>query len=336
MTADGTESVQAGVLLPTREQTIAGNQRVGALLDFGEAAEQAGFDSVWAGDSLLARPRIEPLALLAALAARTAAITLGTAILLGPLRHPVLLAHQAATVDLIAEGRLILGLGAGFPYPATEAEFAAVEVPFEQRVGRLLETIEICRRLWRSDDAGTVTFRGRHFELDEVRLLPKPSRPGGPPLWLAGEGPRALASAGRVADGWLPYSPTAEVYRQRRAQVDGHAGAAGREQAPTAALYCTIALDEDAERARLKLDAYVQAYYGLPLDAMRHLQAFYAGDAQGCVGWLEGYVAGGARHIIIRLGCLTGHREGLEALAEVATAVRAPGARPVPATAEAA
>src|SRR5205823_6869894 len=124
--------VGMGVVLPTREAAMAGGPEVEPLLAFAERAEELGFDSVWAGDAPFARPRFEPLTLLAAAAARTRRVTVGTAILLPALRHPLLLAHAAATVDRIAEGRLVLGVGAGW----VQQEFDALGVPFDQRVGR--------------------------------------------------------------------------------------------------------------------------------------------------------------------------------------------------------
>ena len=100
---------RVGYLLPTRERVMEGLPETASLLTLAERAESLGFDSVWAGDSLLARPRHDPLTLLAAVAARTRKVELGTAVLLPALRNPVVLAHQVATLDRISEGRLILG-----------------------------------------------------------------------------------------------------------------------------------------------------------------------------------------------------------------------------------
>jgi alkanesulfonate monooxygenase SsuD/methylene tetrahydromethanopterin reductase-like flavin-dependent oxidoreductase (luciferase family) len=327
MLASDANDVRFGLLLPTREQVLVDRPDVRSLLEIGRAAERLGFDSLWAGDSLLARPRLEPLALLSALAGQTESVTLGTAVLVAALRHPLLLAHQVATLDQIAEGRVILGLGAGFPYPATEAEFAAVGVPFTERVGRLLESVEICRLLWRSQDAGTdgaVTFDGRYTHLHDVTLSIKPHRPGGPPLWLAGEGERGLDHAGRVYDGWLPYSPTPALYAERWAQVQAAAGDADRRDMPTPALYVTAALDDDRERANATLDEYAQRYYGFPLEVMGQLQAFYGGDIDGCVDWLASYLAAGARHVVVRIGQVDGHMDVLERFAQLIARARDP------------
>src|SRR5262245_21964765 len=126
-----------GYLLPTREYVMAGHSEAAPLLELAERAEQLGFDSVWAGDSLLARPRLEPLTLLAAVAGRLRRMEIGTAVLLPALRNPVLLAHQVATLDQIAEGRLILGVGIAADVPNIRQEFTAAGVPFEKRIGRL-------------------------------------------------------------------------------------------------------------------------------------------------------------------------------------------------------
>ena len=137
-----------GYLLPTRENVMAGQPQAAPLLGLAERAASLGFDSVWVGDSLLARPRHDPLTLLAAVAARVPRVELGTAVLLPALRNPVLLAHQVATLDQISEGRLILGVGIASDVPNIRAEFTAAGVPFDKRVGRMLEGLRLCRALW--------------------------------------------------------------------------------------------------------------------------------------------------------------------------------------------
>src|SRR5881296_4680679 len=168
--------VELGVLLPTREAVMSGRPETGSMLAMAERAEATGFDSVWIGDSITARPRHEPLTLLAAVAARTRRVRLGTAVLLPALRNPVVLAHVVGTLDRVAEGRVILGVGIAADTPAIRKEFEAVGVPFERRVGRFLEMLEICRALWRgrgepSEGAPSqetrdgVSYGGKHFTL---------------------------------------------------------------------------------------------------------------------------------------------------------------------------
>lgn len=115
-----------GLLLPSREVTLWADGDPLLLVEAAVTAEAAGFDSVWIGDSLLARPRPEPLSVLAAVAARTRSLRLGTAVLLPLLRHPLTAAHTLATLDRLAPGRLVVGVAPGSDVPGTHTELAAV------------------------------------------------------------------------------------------------------------------------------------------------------------------------------------------------------------------
>ena len=121
--------VKVGYLLPTREGVMEGRHAARPVIDLAVLAEQTGLDSVWLGDSVTVKPRHDPLTMLAAIAARTERIELGTAVLLPILRNPVILAQQLATLDQISTGRLIVGVGIGQDIPTVRAEFAAVGVP---------------------------------------------------------------------------------------------------------------------------------------------------------------------------------------------------------------
>jgi len=188
-----------GLLLPSREALLWGNSDLAFVIEAARRAERAGYDSAWTGDSLLARPRGEPLTLLAGVAGATSRVTLGTAVLLPLLRHPLSLAHVIATLDRIAAGRLIVGVGPGAELPGTHAELAALGVPSDRRVSAMLSAVERSRRAWRNEEPG-------------LELQPRPYRPEGPPIWLGGSGPRMLRLAGETFDGWLPFSPTPDAY----------------------------------------------------------------------------------------------------------------------------
>src|SRR5258708_29345738 len=152
------------------------------MLARAERAEALGYDSIWVGDSITARPRHEPLTLLSAVAARTRRVELGTAVLLPALRNPVVLAHGIATLDQISQGRFILGVGIASDVPNIRAEFVACGVPFEKRVGRMLEGLRLCRELWTRQP---VTWNWR-WVMENTVLGPTPHRPGGPPIWIGG------------------------------------------------------------------------------------------------------------------------------------------------------
>ena len=278
-----------GYLLPTRDHAVRGDFEVRPLIQQARRAEALSFDSVWAGDSPSARRRADPLTLLAAVAATTERVTLGTSVLLPALRHPILLAHQLATIDRIAEGRLVAGMGAGFPSPDTEAQFAAVQVDYRTRISRLTESIAALRRLWSSTGA---SFEGRHFSFHDVTIAPRPTLPAGPPVWLAGSGDAALRRVTAIADGWLPYPPRHETYAGERATLG---------PGITPALYATVSVDDDPERACKRLRAHVERYYNAPFETVASIQAMTAGTAAETAAWLRAYVDAGAEHVVVRL-----------------------------------
>jgi alkanesulfonate monooxygenase SsuD/methylene tetrahydromethanopterin reductase-like flavin-dependent oxidoreductase (luciferase family) len=294
------ERLTVGYLLPTRDAIMLGRPAAGPLIELGVRAEQLGFDAVWAGDSPLARARHDALLMLAALAPLTERAVLGTAVMLGALRPALLLAQAAATLDLLCEGRLVLGLGAGFPYPETERQFAAVGVPFEGRVRRLSETIGALRALW-ADAGEPVSVEGRHVALEDVALAPAPHRAGGPPIWLAGAGEAAERRVGRIGDGWLPYPPSPDLYAQGWERVRESAASCGREAPPVPGLYATVTLDRSEHAARERLRRNIERYYEQPLELIASIQAMYAGTPEGFQEWLGGYVAAGARHVVLRV-----------------------------------
>lgn len=290
-------SVEFGVLLPTREAIMSGRPETASMLAMAERAEAAGFDSVWIGDSITARPRHEPLTLLAAVAARTRRVRVGTAVLLPALRHPVVLAHVVGTLDRVAEGRVILGVGIAADTPSIRREFEAVGVPFARRVGRFLEALEICRALWAKDG---VSFSGAHFALHDVTVEPKPHRPGGPPIWIGGSGPTALREAARF-DAWFPTGPNVEFFREHWPRVGEAARAAGRPPgAVTGAAYVTLALDPSTSAAEQRLDSFLETYYAMPARAIRARQACYAGPIEGGAEWLQRWIDAGTQHILLR------------------------------------
>ena len=289
--------VEFGLLIPTREAVMSGRPETAPLLALADRAEAAGFDAVWIGDSLTARPRHEPLTLMAAIAGRTRRVKIGTAVLLPALRPPVVLAHIVGTLDRAAEGRIILGVGIAADNPPIRREFAAAGVPWDKRVSRFLETLEICRALWTRDH---VSFSGTHFTLEDVTMEPKPARPGGPPIWIGGSGPIGLREGARW-DAWFPTGPSVEFFAAEFPKIQAAARAAGRPaDAVTGAAYVTIALDADAAAAQRRLEQFLETYYAAPAHAIRARQACYAGPIEGCAEWLQRWIDAGCRHVALR------------------------------------
>jgi alkanesulfonate monooxygenase SsuD/methylene tetrahydromethanopterin reductase-like flavin-dependent oxidoreductase (luciferase family) len=287
-----------GYVLPTREYMMRGQPETAPLLDLAAKAESLGFDSVWVGDSLIARPRHEPLSLLAAIAIRAPTLTLGTAVLLPVLRNPVVLAHQIATIDQISEGRLIIGFGIGPDTPGVRAEFAAAGVPFEKRMARTLEGLRLCKALWTGDP---VDWDGR-WTVSGGTLGPVPHRPGGPPLWIGGGSPRVRERAGRLFDGWLPVSSDASQWAEHWTDVTDAAQKAGRAAGtPTGAVCLNVCINDDVAAADRQLDAYLAEYYGVSDGtAPRQTHGSYAGPAAGAAAWLDGFAQAGVDHFVLR------------------------------------
>jgi alkanesulfonate monooxygenase SsuD/methylene tetrahydromethanopterin reductase-like flavin-dependent oxidoreductase (luciferase family) len=302
--------VSIGYLLPTREQIMDGRPQTGPLLALAARAEALGYASIWVGDSLLARPRHDPLTLLACIAGRVPRVALGTAVLLPALRNPVLLAQQVATLDQLAEGRLILGVGFAADRPNIRAEFAAAGVPFEKRIGRMMEGLRLCRALWSGE---AIDWDGR-WQVTQGVLAPTPYQPGGPKLWIGGNLPASLQRAGKWFDGWFPIAPDAATFAVQWAEVQSIADAAGRDATSlTGAMYLTMAVDDDAARADRRLNAFLERYYGQPAPVLRRRQACYAGPAAGVAAWLDGYAKAGASHLVLRFA--GDHERHLEVLA---------------------
>jgi alkanesulfonate monooxygenase SsuD/methylene tetrahydromethanopterin reductase-like flavin-dependent oxidoreductase (luciferase family) len=302
--------VRIGYLLPTREQVMEGRPETAPLLALAERAEGLGFDSIWVGDSILARPRHEPLTLLSAVAARTRRAELGTAVLLPALRNPVVLAHGIATLDQISEGRFILGVGIASDVPNIRAEFIACGVPFEKRVGRMLEGLRLARELW---TGAPVTWNGR-WVVEEATLGPVPYRAGGPPIWIGGMVRPSLERVGRLYDGWFPNSPDPAQWRAQWAEIAEIAREAGRDPAAlTGAVYLTMTIDEDAARAEERMNAFMLNYYGRA--DMRTRQATYAGPAAGAAEWLASWTRAGVGHLVLRFAGDPEHH--LEAIARL-------------------
>lgn len=300
-----------GILLPTG---MAQWDDARGLVDVAVQAEQLGFDSVWANDTLLGA-RIEPLAMLAALSSATERVTLGTAALLPAFRRPVMAAQELASIDHLSAGRLIVTVGAGFP-GRSEIEYAASEVPWERRFGRLDDTVALWRALW----SGERAFQGKVLRFDDLPESTPSYRPGGPPIWLAGGTPAALERTGRLYDGWLPYPPDPADYRTGLAAV--RSAAAGRPAGSvTPALFVTVLVSDDAEDVEQQLDSYCRSTYGLPYETVRTIQVIVAGPAEQVAATLSRYTAAGAEHLTCRIAAPTLDAQ-LEQMELIAEAVR--------------
>ena len=199
-------------------------QEYGETLELVRLAESRGVDSAWVsehhGSSDGYLPSLLPM--LAAFAAVTERIELGTGILLTPLHDPLRLAEDAAVVDQLSNGRLILGLGLGW----REEEFRMFGASMRERARRTTDTIEVLRRAW---TGRRFSFEGRTMRFDRVRVTPTPARPGGPRIFLGGYDDRGLRRAGRLADGYITDATEPDDLRHALSVLDEGARSAGRD-----------------------------------------------------------------------------------------------------------
>ena len=256
--------------------------------------EEMGYDSAWTSEHIFFYfPTFDALTALAAMAARSSRIQLGTAVLLLPLRPAALAAKEIASVDIISGGRLIVGVGVGGEYPK---EFEAVGVPVRQRGARTDEAIHVLKLLFAQDN---VTFHGRFTNLDGVTLQPKPAQAGGPPVWVAGRSEAAMRRAGRLADGYLPYLFSPERFRDGLAQVRRFAEVAGRDPAAiTPGIYQFICLADSYEEASRIAAADLSRRYNQPFEKIvgRYV---VMGNPDDCARRLADFAEAGAEHFIL-------------------------------------
>ena len=296
-----TATTSFGYLLPTRELVMAKTPPdVGRAIELAETAEGLGFGSVWAGDSILARPRLEALTTLAAVAARTQRVKLGTAVLLPALRNPVVLANEVANLDLLSQGRVVLGVGIGSKTPLVQREFDSCGVSFGRRVSIYEESLEIMRRLWSEPK---VTFSGRNFQLKDVSLGLRPVQQPGVPLWMAGTVDDARRRMLRLGDGWFPNPPTTQSFIEGWDRIKELASESGEDAGKLhRCVYTTLNINEDIAQADKEMRAFVEGYYGSAYEAASRTQSVCAGNAEKCASWLRSFIEAGAQTITIRFG----------------------------------
>lgn len=314
------QNPRLGLVLPSRGVLMHGRDPR-ELLVLAERAEASGaFAHVWVGDSLLAKPRIEAVATLAAVAARTQRVRLGVACMASlPARDPVLLACQWASLDVLSHGRTILaaclgGGGEGEPRHAREARNLGIGAG--ERARRLEENVVVMRRLWCED---RVTHEGEFHRLEDAALELRPEqRP--PPVWMVatprlggappGRALRALDRVARLGDGWLTNAPTPTAFAALRERVLDAARALGRRfETLPCALYANLHIDEDRERALRGSQAFFDAYYGIRSTREAIEGAVALGPAEDCAERLRGFAEAGASDLLLRFCARDPHEQ---------------------------
>jgi probable F420-dependent oxidoreductase len=272
--------VALGVMMPYAEGLVTSGD---FLRDFAGTLESCGVESVWAVEHVIVAedyeplypysdegrmasaagsvPMTDPLETLAFVAAASTTLVLGTAVIVAPLHSPAVLAKRAATLDRLSGGRLRLGLGIGWQ----REEYAAVGVPYADRGRRLDECIGAMRALWASAPA---SYDGRYVSFDRVHCLPRPAA-SRIPIVLGGHSAAAVLRAARVADGWFPFTISAEDFEVATETLSREMTAMGRN------------------RDQLELTAWPGSH-----DPSRELDP----------KWVRRFVDAGASRLIVRTG----------------------------------
>lgn len=256
--------------------------------------EELGYDSAWTSEHIFFYfPTFDALTALAAMAAKTERIRLGTAVMLLPLRPAALAAKEIASVDIISGGRLTLGIGIGGEYPK---EFEAVGVPVKQRGARTDEAMHVIKRLYTED---RVEFEGRFTKLDGVNLQPKPAQPGGPPMWVAGRSEAAMRRAGELGDGYFPYLFSPDRFRDGLAKAREYAEKAGRDPSEiTGGIYQFCALADTYEEAKATAAKDLSMRYNQPFGKIVD-RYVVMGNADDCARRLADFAEAGVEHFCL-------------------------------------
>lgn len=263
-------------------------------LEQAERIEELGYDSVWTSEHMLFYvPIFDAITTLAAFAARTQRILLGTAVLLLPLRHPTVTAKEVASIDIMSNGRVILGIGVGGEFAR---EFVACGVLVNERGRRTNEAIQVMRKLWSESH---VNFEGRFFRLEDATMEPKPVQKSGPPIWVAGRSEAAMKRAALLGDGYMPYLFSPERYRDSLAKMHAFAEEAGRDPASIeTGLYQFISVADTYEEARQRADQDLSVRYNQPFDRIVDRYCVL-GTPEQCADRLGQYLEAGVRHFIL-------------------------------------
>lgn len=307
-------TVRFGVNVNTRVPLIYPTvYTVENLLNFSERVERLAYDSVWVGDSILAKPRLDPIAILSAIASRTSTVKLGTACMIAPLRNPILLARTWATLDILSRGRTRMAVCIG---PGT-LEYEKLGIPFGNRGRMVEEYVQLLRMLWQRED---VTFSGKYYNVSNITLDPKPIQKPAPPIcivgWPFGHGGGEEVEASKEAnkkladsiltrvvrhgDGWMfDGFATPEGVAEGVAMLKQIAQREGRDFGRLDIVYqMTLNVNTSKSQAESEAKEFIQKYYGNLSRPMESWGPF--GPAEVCIDWMERFRSAGVNTFILR------------------------------------
>jgi alkanesulfonate monooxygenase SsuD/methylene tetrahydromethanopterin reductase-like flavin-dependent oxidoreductase (luciferase family) len=304
------QKVRFGLTLSNRG-VLLGLTEPEEILQMAELAEASGaFEHVWVGDSIMAKPRMESITLMAGIAARTKRIRIGVACMASfPSRNPIILAYQWASLDALSNGRMILAacMGGSLDQQEHRTEYTNMGIKASDRAQRMEENIEILRQLFAED---RVTYDGQFHQLEGAFIEPKPVQEH-PPIWVTSNPglstgkphiiERSLRRVARLGDGWMTTANPAPEFAELRRRVFEYAGDYHRSfnELPCC-LYYNININEDREAAYQESKQYLDQYYSLDYKRETIENWVALGSPEACVTQLQGFVDVGATDILLR------------------------------------
>jgi alkanesulfonate monooxygenase SsuD/methylene tetrahydromethanopterin reductase-like flavin-dependent oxidoreductase (luciferase family) len=299
-----------GITLPNRG-VLFGVTTPTKLLEFAERADDSGLiDTIWVGDSIFGKPRLESVVLLAGLAGRTKRVRLAPGCFASfILRDPLQLAYQWASLDALAEGRTVFVACLGGVGPGAGSENQAFAIQPGERVARLLEGVTILKRTWTESD---VTHDGRFYHFANITVEPRPAASPRPPIWLANNVrgrveesdlvQRSLRRIARHFEGWQSTGPTPEEMGARLAFLRDAFVAEGRDpDTLDSSLYFNINLNPDYETAIDETTRFLELYYGGEWPRERVVRWTAAGTPEQAIEHLQQYYRVGVKEVTVRI-----------------------------------
>ena len=308
--------MKLGLLLPN-QGVVFGATTVPELLDLAGIAEDSGlFESLWVGDNLLAKPRLESITLLSGLATATKTSRLGVACMASfPLRDPIVLAAQWGALDCLSGGRTVLtaciggGPTKGNIAGGFDNEYSAMQVDPRERVARMEEGIQVLRTLWRQDPA---SFEGRFFRFNGIAVRPPPVQTPSPPIWIAnnpwvfgttqsGPSERQVDRVARLADGWMTVGATPEQFDTTWSAIKDAAASLGRDQGSMEnSIYFNVNLNDDPSAAFTEAKRFLDEYYSSDWPKWKVNVWTACGAPEACAERIRAFRAVNAQTMILR------------------------------------
>ncbi len=265
--------------------------------DFAREVEDMGFDAVWATEGLANQLQaLDPIVAMAALAQGSERLTVGSCVIISPLRNPAILAKEVASLDVLSGGRIVLGVGVGGSSLSNPADFRVAGVDPSERGARCSEGIEVMKKLWTGE---RVDHAGRFHRFDDIEMTPVPARKPHPPIWAGGNAEGVLKRAARLCDGFVPMAQGPEDWAAMWARIGAYATEYGRDPAAiTPALHVYYCMAESRAEAGRIAEQTLSNRYGMPV-SLPHVDRYLFGTPEDCIETIAAYRAVGVAEFVL-------------------------------------